>query len=381
MPRGPARPYPSIPVKEAAQVAQTIRDKNAGRPMNRILLAEAMGRSPTATLFRDLITASGKYGFTKGSYAADVISLTERGEQLTKPRDQEEHLEALRAGMRAIPLFNQMLSFYNNNKLPEPEFLRNALERDPFKVESEWAEEAATVFTSNGRDVGFVRTINNSPYVVLESGPPIEPDAAESTADEGSAPSESRGDAPDNAQRLGIASNNGVSDGQPQTVDRSEFEPVAPREPTRPENRQFFIAHGWDKEAVAHVQAMLNRLRIPYVVAQDEANAGRPISQKVRDLMKSCSAGIFIFSADQEFKDKDGNTLWRPRENVIYELGAASLEYGQRIVIFKEKGVYFPTDFRDLGYIEYEKGSLDAKAMDLLMELIALGAVKITAGD
>jgi predicted nucleotide-binding protein len=96
--------------------------------------------------------------------------------------------------------------------------------------------------------------------------------------------------------------------------------------------------------------------------------------------MKSCSAGIFIFSADEEFQDKDGNAIWRPRENVIYELGAASLEYGQRIVIFKEKGVYFPTDFRDLGYIEYEKGKLDAKAMDLLTELIQLGAVRITAG-
>ena len=75
------------------------------------------------------------------------------------------------------------------------------------------------------------------------------------------------------------------------------------------ENKQFFIAHGWDKEALAHVQAILNRLRIPYVVAQDEANAGRPISQKIRDMMKSCSAGIFILSADEEFKDKDGNTI------------------------------------------------------------------------
>ena len=37
-------------------------------------------------------------------------------------------------------------------------------------------------------------------------------------------------------------------------------------------------------------------------------------------------------------------------------------------LIFKEKGVYFSSDFRDLGYIEYEKGSLDAKAMNLLME-------------
>jgi hypothetical protein len=147
----------------------------------------------------------------------------------------------------------------------------------------------------------------------------------------------------------------------------------------RPESWQFLVAHGWDKDALQQVQNILNRFHIPYVVAQDEPNAGRPISQKIRDLMKSCTAGIFIFSADEEFRDQDGNTIWRPRENVIYELGAASLEYGQRIVIFKQKGVYFPTHFRDLGYIEYEKGNLSAKAMELLMELVELGALKLTA--
>ena len=283
----------------------------------------------------------------RAANAADVNSLTERGEQLTKPRDQEEQLEALRAGMRAIPLFNQMLSFYNNNKLPETEFLRNALGRDPFKVEREWAEEAATVFTGNGRDVGFVRTINNSPYVLLESGPPIEPEAAESRTDELTPPSEAAGVAGAGTQRAGIAPNNGSSAAQPVSVQAAEVTPAVPHEPTRPENRQFFIAHGWDKEAVAQAQVMLNRLRIPFVVAQDEVMFG------------------WDFSADEEFKDKDGNSLWRPRENVIYELGAASLEYGQRIVIFTEKGVYLPTDFRDMGYIEHEKGSLDAKAMGL----------------
>jgi predicted nucleotide-binding protein len=389
MPRGPSRPYPAIPVKEAAQVAQAIRDHNAGRPMNRILLADAMSRGPNAVLFRDLVTASAKYGFTKGSYAAESIELSDLGEQLTKPRSQEEHLDALRVGMRNIPLFNQILTFYNNNKLPPPEFLRNALERDPFAVQPEWSQEAAEIFTLNGREVGFVRNISGSLYVILESGPPT--DDAETQAVVTPIP-EPKVAGPFRAADVDIAVETAPA-GSSAHNGSAAFEPapevISPRTPTTPspqddstppENKQFFIAHGWDKEALSQVQAILNRLRIPYVVAQDEANAGRPISQKIRDMMKSCYAGIFIFSADEEFKDKDGKTIWRARENVVYELGAASLEYGQRIVIFKEKGVYFPSDFRDLGYIEYEKGSLDAKAMDLLMELIALGAARITAG-
>ncbi len=121
-------------------------------------------------------------------------------------------------------------------------------------------------------------------------------------------------------------------------------------------------------------------LDIPYIVAEEEANAGRPISQKVADLMRACSAGIFIFSGDEVIHDPDGTAVRRPRPNVVFELGAASFQYGQRIVLFKEQGVEFPSDFRDLGYIEYEKGQLKAKSMELLRELIKLRAVRVTAG-
>ena len=67
-----------------------------------------------------------------------------------------------------------------------------------------------------------------------------------------------------------------------------------------------------------------------------------------------CSSGIFIFTADERFVRElaSGETeeVWRPSENVVFELGAASILYENRIVIFKEKGVTFPSDFSDLGY-------------------------------
>ena len=96
--------------------------------------------------------------------------------------------------------------------------------------------------------------------------------------------------------------------------------------------------------------------------------------------MQKCSAAIFIASADDNYTDSKGNPVKRTRQNVVYELGAASFLYGKRIVIFKEAGVEFPTDFSDLGYIEYERGRLSDKFADLLKELVQLEAVKITAG-
>jgi hypothetical protein len=62
---------------------------------------------------------------------------------------------------------------------------------------------------------------------------------------------------------------------------------------------------------------------------------------------------------------------------VIYELGAASVLYGDKIVIFKEQGLDFPTDFRDIGNIPFEKDALDARGVQLIAELIALRLVAV----
>ena len=162
--------------------------------------------------------------------------------------------------------------------------------------------------------------------------------------------------------------------------DIEESQPLdAPTKP-QPATLQFFVAHGRDTQAVQQLEVILKELGIPYVVAKEEAHAGRPISQKVKELMGACSGGIFVCSADEEFKDAEGNIVLRPRENVIYELGAAAYLYDRRIVIFKEKGVTFPSDFSDLGYIEFEKGQLSGKTIDLLRELMALKAIRLLPG-
>ncbi len=127
-----------------------------------------------------------------------------------------------------------------------------------------------------------------------------------------------------------------------------------------------------------------DQFKVKYAVAVDEANKGRPISRKVAELMRTeCSSGIFIFTADERFVREldDGSTeeVWRPSENVVYELGAASILYENRIVIFKEKGVTFPTDFSDLGFIEFERDQLVAEIGNLFSELVGLDILEVRA--
>jgi hypothetical protein len=62
---------------------------------------------------------------------------------------------------------------------------------------------------------------------------------------------------------------------------------------------------------------------------------------------------------------------------VVYELGAASVLYGKKIVILKEKDVDFASDFSDLGHIPFEKDKLDATAADVMVELIGLGFLEV----
>lgn len=363
MPRGPNRPHPPLTLKEAESFAQLIRDNNAGRPMNRVLLAEAAKTKPSSSRFRNLVISSTRYGLTKGNYKAEAIELTDLGQELTAPRNSAERESARRRAFLAVPIFRELADHYANNKVPSGPFLKNTLERDPFEVDSSWSEEVGDLFTSEGQAVGIIRDVSGSLYVISD---PSEAVPEKSVQEDVEGHSDT------------LESNQSPDSNQPDAEDIGHTEPE-PAASTSVRPMQIFVAHGKRKKPLDQLKKILNEWKVPFLVAVDEPNVGRPISQKVADIMKDCTAGIFIFTRDAEFTDGDHNQVFRPSENVIYELGAASLLYGRKIVILKEEGVSFPSDFSDLGWIEFEHDALDAKAMELLRELIALDAVKLVS--
>ena len=125
------------------------------------------------------------------------------------------------------------------------------------------------------------------------------------------------------------------------------------------------------------MKKILDQFKIPYKVAIEEPHSGRPISQKVRELMNSCGSAIFIFSKDGETKDEGSQVI--ANLNVVFELGAASVLYGEKVIIFKEDGITFPSDFSNIGYISFDDKGIEAKALDLIKELISMGSVKIVS--
>ena len=155
---------------------------------------------------------------------------------------------------------------------------------------------------------------------------------------------------------------------------------AAEREPGEEEKvSQIFIAHGRSKKPLDQTKRILDELKVKYRVALEEPHSGRPISEKVAEIMRECTSGIFIFTRDKKYFDEEGHEVLRPGENVVYELGAGSVLYGNKIVLFREEGVAFPTDFKEIGHISFEIDKLDAKAPELIKELVGFGVLKISA--
>jgi predicted nucleotide-binding protein len=338
--RRPKRPFPKDSLKEALVIAKAIQEQNAGKPMKRIFVADAIGRRPESSDFKYLLSSSFQYGLTLGTEKAEYIELTAIGQSLTKPLTEDEKVRALQQAAQKPDLFKRVYEHYRDAKLPTGDFFKNVIERE-FGVPREWVDDCIRILVDNGWFADIIKEVSGAPHIVFEAVP---------------APSAAPGE----------------------KISEEEV-PPAERPPSAiPIVNQIFVGHGKNKVPLEQLKKILTEFKVPFKVAVDEPHKGRPISKKVADLMKSCTSAIFIFTVDEEYTNTEGTKTFRPSDNVVYELGAASALYENKIVIFKEDGVTFASDFSDLGYIPFEKDKIDAKAMDLLKELVGLGFLKIT---
>lgn len=344
------RSFPKHLLEEAMTIAQEIQDKNAGKPMKRLLVADAIGRKPTSVQFRDLLSSSFKYGLTIGTEKAEFIELTELGKNLTKPTSPEIGMEAKQNAVTFPGLFKNIYNHYKDSKFPRGTFFENNLEVQ-FKVPREYVQEVAKLLEANGKFAGVIRNISGSPHIIFDDLSKQQKEKDDPSTIE------------ENGEQKTIESSKEKTHLIP-TKEKQEKETLKP----------IFVAHGKNKKPLEQLKKILDQFKIPYKIAIDEPHSGRPISKKVKETMRECGSAIFIFSESGE--PIDGEKVL-PNINVVYELGAASVIYDDKIVIFKEEKVNLPSDFSDLGYISFSEDNLEAKAMDLLKELIQLGFVKI----
>lgn len=356
------RNYPALVLAEALKVPRAIEDQASGMSVSRLTLSELLDVSPSSSRFRELIGSSRFYGLTNGGINATQFSLTPLGEKATGP-DEVDQIAAYKSAVMMVEPYRLFFETFAGKKVPTGTVFREFLTKSA-GVPAERAEECSEFILNDANTAGLVRVLKgNQQYIDLAGTPTQQEESGEGDAE---SLDEHGGDAP---EVTGTDSNN----------NDSTTEPTSPL--LKP--KKVFIAHGKNRVPLDQLKKALDQFKVRYAVAVDEPNQGRPISRKVAQLMEDeCSSGIFIFTADEKFlreKDDDTEEVWRPSENVVFELGAASILYENRIVIFKEKGVNFPSDFNDLGYIEFEKDQLVAEIGSLFAELVALDILEVRA--
>jgi len=107
-------PFPPFSLEESLAIAKTIWENNSGKPMRRLTIFDALKRSPSSGASRQLVTASSGYGLTQGSYAAEVLQLTERGQAIAERNDPKAKIDAI----MTVEIFAAFFEHYKNATVP-----------------------------------------------------------------------------------------------------------------------------------------------------------------------------------------------------------------------------------------------------------------------
>jgi predicted nucleotide-binding protein len=331
------RAFPVHTLEKALQVIQAIVEIGASRPMDRLLLAQAIGRTPSSSEFRKLLSSSLRYGLTDGTEKAHQIKPTQLGLQIVKPVNNSERAQAIVRAVRTPELLDQIYGHFNKQKIPRIDFLRNVLARQ-FRVENAHTDELANLVIENARFAGILQSISGSEYLNIDL---ID---AETATEEIAVNSE-------HPQELGLP--------------RAE---ITTPEKSKPKGNRVFITHGRNRKILEQLKEIVAYGKFEPLVAQERETAAKPVPEKVMDDMRSCQAAVIHVSSEGVLKDRDGKEHPQLNGNVLIEIGAAMALYGRQFILLVEEGVKLPSNLQGLYECRYEGNELSGEATMRLLK-------------
>lgn len=164
--RGPTTPFPPVPFQSVLPLADAIQQHGAGQPTRRITIFDKLGKSPESSASRLLITNSGRYGVTKGSYKAEVIELTPLGAVGTSPDSpaQEKAAARFKLAVESVPAFKHLYDKNVGKRVPSPEVLQDSLSE--ISVPEGVRKQCADLFLENLKYLGLLRTVAGAERIV-----------------------------------------------------------------------------------------------------------------------------------------------------------------------------------------------------------------------
>lgn len=161
------RPYPAASLRDVLPLAQgVVKTAGGANRVRRLTLLEQLRKSADSSATRDLLTNSGKYGATRGSFRSEFVELTPEGRQAVDPdlSDAERTRARFALAIARIAPSKLLYEALLNQRLPTAEVLRDMLvERE---IPEDFAQEAAELFVLNAKDLGVLRLISGAERVV-----------------------------------------------------------------------------------------------------------------------------------------------------------------------------------------------------------------------
>ena len=160
------RPYPASSFKDALPLGEAIMKHAAGEKVRRLTLLQKMDKSPNSGPTKMMITNSGKYGITSGSYAAEYLELTEKGrlavDSVSAPKASRR--AAFDLAIEGIAPFKLLYDHYKTKRLPEKDIMKDVLKDSSIDVPD--LDECVDTFTVNVKDLDLLRTIGGAETLI-----------------------------------------------------------------------------------------------------------------------------------------------------------------------------------------------------------------------
>src|SRR5579859_4386965 len=157
--RAQRRPFPVLTFEEALTLGLAIQKYAAGNKVRRLTLFDSMGRSAEGGTTRNLITASGQYGITTGSYRAEYLELTPDGSLATADgvSREDQSRARFRLAIESNEWFTHLYEQFKGNRLPDKTVMRDSLLEK--NLAHEYVQECVDTFMVNAKFLGLLRTV------------------------------------------------------------------------------------------------------------------------------------------------------------------------------------------------------------------------------
>jgi hypothetical protein len=161
-----ARPYPVVAFNQATTIGDGIHKIAAGEKVRRLTLLKQLNLSPGSSSTQMLITNSGKYKITIGSYAADYLEFTENGKIACDPNAKPAvKLKARFAlAINGVEAFKVLYDEYHGKKLVARGVMEDRLKETELKIDD--MNECIDIFITNVKELGLLQTIGGSEHLI-----------------------------------------------------------------------------------------------------------------------------------------------------------------------------------------------------------------------